>query len=266
MSFIQTQLKEQQEQVSNPWAAIPDILGWDFNAFNSLPEQEATGLDLEGLEWERELGEILGIPTAAAAPPPQPQQPQQQNPQPLVPNWFAQQQLQHPQTPLLPSLPTSQQPLPTTQPQQPHPHPPTDPSQHASTCSNCQTTRTPLWRRGPLDSLLCNACGLYYKLHLTHRPLKQTKDGSKKVEVELECGNCKTRSTPLWRRDVTLPPGSTCGGGGGGGAAGKGVLCNACGLYLKLHGAQRPLSMKTEVVRRRTRHAASGTAVVKMEE
>ncbi|KAI8146409.1 hypothetical protein BJV82DRAFT_601656 [Fennellomyces sp. T-0311] len=40
-----------------------------------------------------------------------------------------------------------------------------------SVCANCQTTNTPLWRRDANGNAICNACGLYYKLHLVHRPI-----------------------------------------------------------------------------------------------
>ncbi|ODQ78172.1 hypothetical protein BABINDRAFT_39942, partial [Babjeviella inositovora NRRL Y-12698] len=45
----------------------------------------------------------------------------------------------------------------------------------AIACTNCHTTITPLWRRSPLGSTICNACGLYYKLHSQHRPVKLKK-------------------------------------------------------------------------------------------
>ncbi|KAI0401815.1 hypothetical protein F4802DRAFT_396947 [Xylaria palmicola] len=51
------------------------------------------------------------------------------------------------------------------------------------------------------------------------------------------CQNCSTSTTPLWRRDEM---GS--------------VLCNACGLFLKLHGRPRPISLKTDVIKSRNRH------------
>lgn len=38
------------------------------------------------------------------------------------------------------------------------------------TCRNCSTTVTPLWRRGVDGKHLCNACGLYYKIHQKDRP------------------------------------------------------------------------------------------------
>ncbi|RDA96209.1 hypothetical protein CP533_1708 [Ophiocordyceps camponoti-saundersi (nom. inval.)] len=50
------------------------------------------------------------------------------------------------------------------------------------------------------------------------------------------CQNCATSTTPLWRRDEY-------------GA----VLCNACGLFLKLHGRPRPSSLKTDVIKSRNR-------------
>ncbi|KAI9361246.1 hypothetical protein DFJ73DRAFT_617759, partial [Zopfochytrium polystomum] len=50
------------------------------------------------------------------------------------------------------------------------------------------------------------------------------------------CSNCGTHSTSLWRRD----------GFGN-------VLCNACGLFLKLHKVGRPIGMKADTVKKRSR-------------
>ncbi|KAI9696841.1 MAG: hypothetical protein M1836_005203 [Candelina mexicana] len=57
------------------------------------------------------------------------------------------------------------------------------------------------------------------------------------------CQNCTTSTTPLWRRDEI---GS--------------VLCNACGLFLKLHGRPRPISLKTDVIKSRNRVKSSSQA------
>ncbi|KAL7308543.1 hypothetical protein PS15m_011733 [Mucor circinelloides] len=113
----------------------------------------------------------------------------------------------------------------------------------APVCSNCSTTSTPLWRRSANDELLCNACGLYLKLHNAPRP-KYLKPQSSRKDLRGEdeniiqplCSNCGTSTTPLWRRDLDGAP-----------------LCNACGLYLKLHHEKRPLSMKTDNIKKRQR-------------
>ena len=60
--------------------------------------------------------------------------------------------------------------------------------------------------------------------------------------VPTTCTNCFTQTTPLWRRNPEGHP-----------------LCNACGLFLKLHGVVRPLSLKTDVIKKRNR--GSGTTV-----
>ncbi|OAD75157.1 GATA-type zinc finger transcription factor, partial [Phycomyces blakesleeanus NRRL 1555(-)] len=115
-------------------------------------------------------------------------------------------------------------------------------------CANCGTTTTPLWRRAPNGDTICNACGLYLKARNTLRPptMKRSlvrKDGSgttfnqQQVNKQtLMCANCRTTTTPLWRRDEA---GNT--------------ICNACGLYYKLHNVHRPVSMKRSVIKRRKR-------------
>jgi uncharacterized Zn finger protein (UPF0148 family) len=43
----------------------------------------------------------------------------------------------------------------------------------AIACTNCGTTVTPLWRRDDNGDTICNACGLYHKLHGKHRLIKK---------------------------------------------------------------------------------------------
>lgn len=67
------------------------------------------------------------------------------------------------------------------------------------------------------------------------------KDDSSKKDNTM-CTNCSTTTTPLWRRNPEGQP-----------------LCNACGLFLKLHGVVRPLSLKTDVIKKRNRSGNSNT-------
>ncbi|KAK3671488.1 Sodium- and chloride-dependent GABA transporter 1 [Recurvomyces mirabilis] len=62
--------------------------------------------------------------------------------------------------------------------------------------------------------------------------------------VPTTCTNCFTQTTPLWRRNPEGHP-----------------LCNACGLFLKLHGVVRPLSLKTDVIKKRNRGSGNAAPV-----
>ncbi|ORZ08096.1 hypothetical protein BCR42DRAFT_455639 [Absidia repens] len=178
-----------------------------------------------------------------------------------------------------------------------------------TSCSNCKTTKSPLWRRSPQGETICNACGLYLKARNTTRPpwLKRnstkrpvplapvtlapapiaaklpllplmaaapapapittscsplspssvddsttkscysssdsdSESSSSDASRSMVCFNCKTSSTPLWRRD------------------GDGhTICNACGLYYKLHNVHRPITMKRSIIKRRKRVAIPAT-------
>ena len=46
----------------------------------------------------------------------------------------------------------------------------------STTCANCNTSKTSLWRRNNQGQAVCNACGLYIKLHGKERPLQMRKD------------------------------------------------------------------------------------------
>ncbi|KAI9256350.1 hypothetical protein EDC94DRAFT_616187 [Helicostylum pulchrum] len=180
-----------------------------------------------------------------------------------------------------------------------------------TSCSNCGTTTTPLWRRSPLGETICNACGLYFKARNTTRPVWLKRNASKRPKINnsspialaprispptpllapaapktiittaaaaapiivpqpqpqgqqqqiftkpqqpskdiitvstdlnasLICANCQTTTTPLWRRDESGLP-----------------ICNACGLYFKLHSVHRPITMKRSTIKRRKRVTAA---------
>ncbi|CAG2167097.1 unnamed protein product [Oppiella nova] len=105
-------------------------------------------------------------------------------------------------------------------------------------CYNCHTTCTPLWRRFGADQFLCNACGLYQRVNGAHRPLVRNvrRLSSTSRRVGLTCANCGTKTTSMWRRN----------------AVGDSV-CNACGLYYRLNGVNRPAAMRKESIRTRRR-------------
>ncbi|KAF9574216.1 hypothetical protein EC968_007140 [Mortierella alpina] len=65
--------------------------------------------------------------------------------------------------------------------------------------------------------------------HKTTPPLMTAKQG-------IECVNCSQTQTPLWRKNEAGEP-----------------ICNACGLYAKLHNRARPVTMRKAKITRRRR-------------
>lgn len=54
--------------------------------------------------------------------------------------------------------------------------------------------------------------------------------------VDLSCTNCGTQTTTIWRRNMRGD-----------------MVCNACGLYFKLHGVDRPVTMRRDTIHTRRR-------------
>lgn len=60
--------------------------------------------------------------------------------------------------------------------------------------------------------------------------------GNMTKKVDMSCTNCGTMTTTIWRRNM------------------KGeMVCNACGLYYKLHGINRPVTMRRDTIHTRRR-------------
>lgn len=56
------------------------------------------------------------------------------------------------------------------------------------------------------------------------------------AQKDMACTNCGTLTTTIWRRNLRGE-----------------IVCNACGLYFKLHGVNRPHSMRRDTIHTRRR-------------
>ncbi|XP_034027457.1 erythroid transcription factor [Thalassophryne amazonica] len=102
-------------------------------------------------------------------------------------------------------------------------------------CVSCGTNSAPLWQRDATGGQLCSSCSFKQKNGKHDKPLLRQKRKTTLMHRKgTQCANCSTTATTLWRRNV----------------AGESV-CNACGLYYKLHQVNRPLMMKTDVIKTR---------------
>ncbi|KAL8918854.1 MAG: hypothetical protein Q9208_007111 [Pyrenodesmia sp. 3 TL-2023] len=113
-------------------------------------------------------------------------------------------------------------------------------------CTNCGTTQTPLWRRSPTGSTICNACGLYLKARNTPRP---TNNGKHPPPNSISAPGCEhgtleqQRSVSPSSADVATPSGrstyvtashvatGSCPGGGQCNGTGGADGCNGCPAY-----------------------------------
>ena len=114
------------------------------------------------------------------------------------------------------------------------------------TCySNCGTTTTPLWRRSPTGSTICNACGLYYKARNTSRPTNFKRPPSASVSApgsDFDGGDDQRSLSPSMAEGpaqagrstyiaASQAPTGTCPGGGQCNGTGGATGCNGCPAY-----------------------------------
>ncbi|CAL1293556.1 unnamed protein product [Larinioides sclopetarius] len=121
-----------------------------------------------------------------------------------------------------------------------------EPPQHQ--CAMCGSTDSNPWRRGDAGQFICNNCTLYKngvasRSAATIRPARRLTTSRR---IGMTCSNCSTTDTTLWRRNTQGEP-----------------VCNACGLYYKLHQVNRPISMRKDSIQTRKRKPKSSGSSAK---
>ena len=109
--------------------------------------------------------------------------------------------------------------------------------------SNCGTHHTPLWRRSPNGSTICNACGLYLKARNTSRPTTLKRPHSTSVsapgsDIDTQENRQQSLSPPAHDAhgrstyvSASQVPKGTCPGGGHCNGTGGADGCNGCPAY-----------------------------------
>ncbi|KAG8183152.1 hypothetical protein JTE90_029510 [Oedothorax gibbosus] len=116
---------------------------------------------------------------------------------------------------------------------------PEPPPQHQ--CAMCGTTDSTPWRRDSAGQFVCNTCGIYKNgVGSRASAIRPPRRLTTSRRVGMTCSNCSTTDTTLWRRNTQGEP-----------------VCNACGLYYKLHQVNRPISMRKDSIQTRKRKPKS---------
>lgn len=103
-------------------------------------------------------------------------------------------------------------------------------------CSNCSTTKTPLWRRSPAGAVICNACGLYYKARNQMRPVG-LKRGAAAAANQQNLGQNDRGASPTSIQggatyvSADQSTSGTCPGGGRCNGTGGHDGCSGCPAY-----------------------------------